>query len=228
MTDRIISGILYEDNYASGDYQDVHLVDLSKRQVVPLLEATEENLKGYGFLVDPDEYFSKKVQPILRQWPKEGWREVASGTGSGGGTIKGQFITSTHEDYYLATNTALDNRYVIGRVPQIKNKENTNSILVREANYHPDGGQIFVPLTQDKEIKFILLLAKEGDDIKPEDFRAFLFKGKKGFHINAKVWHKPPYTLSGDLIFANEQGAVHAVVCADIYAEHGKYLEICL
>jgi len=71
-----------------------------------------------------------------------------------------------------------------------------------------------------------LLLAKATDDVKAEDFKAFLFEGEKGFHIDAGTWHKPPYTLCGDLEFYNEQGAVHAVVCVDFFNEMGLYVEI--
>lgn len=226
-SERIIGGVVYEDNYASGDYKEAHLTPIEKRHVVPLLKATKENLEGYGELINPEDYFSGKFKPKVRQWPQEGWRPVAEGTGTGGGTIKGKFITSRFEDYYLATNTALNNKYIIGRVPAVK-RDAFNSILCRQCNFHPDGDQSFIVIPDGKTTpKFILLLAKPTHDVKLEDFRAFLFEGYVGFNISHSVYHKPAFAIDGDLLFYNEQGSVHAVVCVDTYKEFGKYLEIC-
>lgn len=223
---RMLGDTEYEYNYASNDYSKVHLASFGQRHVVPLLKSTKENLQGYGELIDPAEYFSGKVKTIISQWPRESWRPIDKGTGYGP-VAKGKFFVSTFEDYYVATNTTFDNRYIIGRVPSTK-REGLNSILVREANYHPCGGQIMVPISDGKTMpRFIMLLAKPTDDVKPEDFRAFLFEGDMGFQIFPKVWHKPIYSLCGEMHIANEQSEVHAVVCADIFDEFGKYLEIC-
>jgi len=95
----------------------------------------------------------------IKQWPSTGWRRVAEGTGAGGGTIKGSFRVSQHNDYFLATNSALQNNYVIGKV-----SEDHKGILVREANYHPDGGQIFLPkiTSHNTEVPLFVLFASLG------------------------------------------------------------------
>ena len=73
-----------------------------------------------------------------------------------GGTVEGNFSYTLDGKYMKATNEAVGGYYITGIL-------NENSILTREANYHPDGGQIFYPF---KSGPFILLLALPGDDIK--------------------------------------------------------------
>jgi hypothetical protein len=44
--------------------------------------ATDESLKGYGYLVRyQDEYTTEKKNFEIKQWPKPGWRELDPGTG---------------------------------------------------------------------------------------------------------------------------------------------------
>ena len=98
------------------------------------------------------------------------------------------------------------------------------SILTREANYHPDSGQVFYPVD---EVPFYLLLAKEGDDIKATDFVAFYFDGTVGCQIKPGIWHQPPYPVRR-AEFLNKQGAVHACVGYDSIEEEECWLEIIL
>jgi hypothetical protein len=51
---------------------------------------------------------------------------------------------------------------IAGRLPTGVAFDNRTHVLVREANYHPDGGQVFFPRDKDP---FIALLALPGDDI---------------------------------------------------------------
>lgn len=50
-------------------------------------------------------------------------------------------------------------------------------VVTREANYHPDGGQIVSP--RDKR-PFVALLALPSDDITPNKFVAFYCDGSFG------------------------------------------------
>ena len=67
---------------------------------------------------------------------------------------------------------------------------------VREANYHPDGGQVVCPVN---ESPFVILLSKgseEGgriqtDDVQPTDFQAYYCDGTFGLQIMPAVWHQP-------------------------------------
>jgi ureidoglycolate lyase len=86
-----------------------------------------------------------------------------------------------------------------------------------------------------------------GDDVKPQDFRAFWFDGNHGFQIAPGVWHQSPYTLpppaadgiaassesvtstkttQGVTVFRNKQTSVFVCVLMDSVAEFGVYLEV--
>ena len=49
---------------------------------IPLIKATNETLKGYGYLIDS--YKDSDIEIIT--WPKQGWREIDEGTGNEGGS----------------------------------------------------------------------------------------------------------------------------------------------
>lgn len=120
--------------------------------------------------------------------------------------------------FFRAQNLGLNNEpYVTGLL-------RGDSVLCREANYHPDSGQMFFPL-EYKE--FILLLALPSDEVKAKDFRAFYFDGSMGCMIHPGVWHQPPYPLCPtSTIFQNAQGAVHACVGYDSIEEEGIWLHV--
>tara|TARA_B100001964_G_scaffold214865_1_gene252779 strand:- start:891 stop:1517 length:627 start_codon:yes stop_codon:yes gene_type:complete len=193
-------------------YTENYLFDNVKKHTVPIIKATPENFKNYGYFVH--NYFSEKV--IIKQWPHTGWRKVADGTGYGGGTVEGNFSYTLDGKYMKATNDAVGGYYIIGIL-------NENSILTREANYHPDGGQIFFPF---KSGPFILLLALPGDNIKMDDFVGFYFKGSVGVQIFPGVWHQPAFPINGEATFVTKQGAVHACVVVDTVNEFNSWLEI--
>ena len=92
---------------------------------------------------------------------------------------------------------------------------------MREANYHPDGGQVFFPSNGDP---FVALLALPTDDIKLDHFKAFYFDGSFGVQIHADIWHQPIYPINDEATFLGKQGAVHACVAVDTVEEFGEYL----
>ena len=98
-------------------------------------------------------------------------------------------------------------------------------IFVRDANYHPDGGQVFYPKTRQP---FVMLLAPAttGDDVKPEDFTAFAFDGDGGFQIAPNVWHQAPLEADDVIVFNNKQSSVFACVGVDTVHEFGVYLRV--
>lgn len=191
---------------------------------VPLREATAEALCGYGRIVGPNEPWCVDIVP----WPSTG-RPVVPGTGVGGGTVTGSFDMVRQGGVLYAVNHAVRRRYITGWYgdPAAMNDEtppeDTTTILTHEANYHPDGGQIFFP--RDGK-SFVALLAKPRDDIAPDDFVAFHFDGSCGFHIDPGVWHQPLFPTGDVMTFDDEQGAVHACVGVDFVAEFGCYLRV--
>ena len=56
---------------------------------IPLIKATNDSLKGYGYLIDS--YEDSDIEIIT--WPKQGWREIDDGTGNEGGATEGSFDT---------------------------------------------------------------------------------------------------------------------------------------
>lgn len=185
------------------DYSDIH-----KYQIVdiPVMIATEENTQGFGnFVAD---YEAELVDIV--QWPYFGERILT--LGKGGGIVEGLFKIHWLNDLCFANNEAVAGSYITG-------KKIDNSILTHEANYHPDGSQVFFP----KEKKpFVLFLSKnKSDAIKPDDFVAFVFDGSKGFKIDPGIWHQPPFACTDSIVFQDKQSAVHACVSVHFADEFG-------
>ena len=128
-----------------------------------------------------------------------------------------------------ARNHAVDGNYVTGwltdpATASVKSLDaDPSRVLVREANYHPDGGQIFSP--RDRK-PFVALLALPGDDVSPADFVAFYCDGSFGIHIDPNVWHQPLFPLGERIVFDDKQGRVHACVACDFVKEAGVYLSV--
>ena len=120
---------------------------------IPLIKATNESLKGYGYLIDS--YENSDIEIVT--WPKQGWREIDKGTGNEGGATEGSFDTWWDGSTLYGQNNAVqhkseyevDGKYILGYSSSpdtlIKNQ---NYIFPKEmyiwhANYHPDGGNCF-------------------------------------------------------------------------------------
>ncbi|OWF50058.1 uncharacterized protein LOC110450914 [Mizuhopecten yessoensis] len=203
------------------DLDNAHDPKYGEPHKVPIVAATNENIRGYGNLVT--DFDAEKVEIV--PWPVSGRRPLCSGTGTFGGVAEGDFIHEWVGDRCKATSTAIgwgvDSDYFLGRLPKGVNADTKTSVLVREANYHPDGSQCFFP--KDR-LPFVALFALPGDDIKLEDFRAFYSDGSFGFHILPNVWHQPMIPIGQKAVIRNKQGAVHACVSVDTVDEFGKFL----
>jgi ureidoglycolate lyase len=194
-------------------------------QKVPSVRATAQALEGYGRLV-PE--FARGAVSIVT-WPQPGWRPLVPGTGNEGGLVQDSFVFERRGEIQHAVNQAVDRHYVTGWFadPATASAERAPSDVTRlythEANYHPDGGQVFSPT---RGTPFVALLAKPGDDVRPEDFVAFYFDGTYGVHINPSVWHQPVFPLDSRAVFDDKQGRVHACVAVDFISEFNCYLEV--
>ena len=137
--------------------------------------------------------------------------------------MSGAFRYRWEGEYLKAVNDAVGGDYVNGRLPCDVLPSNRTHVLVREANYHPDGGQVFYPKSKSP---FVALLALPGDEVKPQDFVAFYFDGSFGLQIKANIWHQPIYPVDDEAEFDGKQGAVHACVAIDIMDEFETYLKV--
>ena len=63
------------------------LMNKSEAVEIPLIKATNETLKGYGYLIDS--YENSDIEIVT--WPKQGWRNIDEGTGNEGGSTEGSF-----------------------------------------------------------------------------------------------------------------------------------------
>jgi ureidoglycolate lyase len=192
---------------------------------VPLVVATAENLRGYGHMV-PD---FETGEVTIVTWPQPGWRPIVPGTGAEGGVVQDVFEMVRRGEVQHAVNHAVGRSYITGwfadpaTASESRAPVDTSRIFTHEANYHPDGGQIFSPRDG---AAFVALLAKPGDDVTPDDFVAFFCDGTFGLHIDPGVWHQPLFPLGERATFDDKQGRVHCCIAVNFLAEFGCYLEV--
>jgi hypothetical protein len=205
------------------DYLDPKLPARLARIHMPILEATNPALAGYGFLVDdPNDC------PIeIVRWPAQGARPVDEDSGDQGGTTEGVFVSEWRGDILYGRNEAVDGHYILAYAcdPESANTHHASlpeRMMLWHANYHPDGGQLFFPLDR---APFYVPLALAGDDVTPDRFVCFRFDGRQGLYIHPNIWHEGVFTLQGTQRFFDRQGAVHARVSVDFAREFGCLLE---
>jgi ureidoglycolate lyase len=192
---------------------------------VPLINATDQSLRGYGHIV-PE--FARHPVTIVT-WPQPGWRPIVPGTGNEGGIVEDSFAMERRGEIQHAVNRAVGRSYITGwfsdpaTASQERQPIDTSRIYTHEANYHPDGGQVFSPRGG---AAFVALLAKPGDDVRPEDFIALHCDGSFGIHIDPGVWHQPVFPIGPIAVFDDKQGRVHACIAVDFVSEFGCYLEV--
>ncbi len=192
---------------------------------VPLIEATDKTVKGYGCLVDdPDD-----CEIEIVRWPAAGWRPVDDGTGDEGGWVEGIFHGDWRGDVLYGSNDAVNGRYVLGwsTDPQTASAERQtvprDLVLLWHMNYHPDGGQLFHPLDHKP---FVVPAALPGDDLTPEKVVAFWCDGSRGLYIHPGIWHEGIFPVEDTQRFLDRQGRVHARISCDIGREFGVYLSV--
>jgi len=197
---------------------------------VPLIDATETTLAGYGEIVrDP---YGHRIEIV--KWPVRGWRQLDAGTGDEGGTTEGVFACEWRGNRLYGRNEAVDGNYIIGfrqppgtavaaAVDAAAGVEVPTRVLLWHANYHPDGGQLFWPLDGQP---FVVPAALPGDDIKPEQFVAFRSDGSFGIYIHPDIWHEGTFPIAPAGRFFDKQGKVHARVSVDLAGEFGVLLAV--
>lgn len=209
------------------DIDDMPSLDDSNIRVtsVKVVVATKESFADYGRLV----YDYDNEDVIIETWPAAGWRPIEKGTGNEGGIAEGLFVFNRLGGLMVSRNHAVNGHYISGwfNDPATASAQDIevdySRVLVREANYHPDGGQVFFPADGSP---FVALLALPGDTIKPDDFVAFYCDGSFGIQILPNIWHQPIFPLRSSATFKGKQGKVHACVACDFVKEFGCYLSV--
>lgn len=208
------------------DYLNPHIPPELPRHEVPLVKATEKNLKGYGRLVAAEELDDYPIEIV--RWPATGWRSVDEGTGDEAGTVSGDFDFYWEGDMFRGRNRAVGSEYLFGwsKNPKVARTDATDEpkrVLLWHANYHPDGGQLFFPKNGES---FIAPLALPGDYVQPNRFKGFLITGGMGLYIHPNVWHETLVPLTTPATFFDRQGAVHARVSVNFPEEFGVFLSV--
>ena len=214
-------------NFAGVDLDRMPSIARGEAGVVaaPLVAATDVSLAGCGRLVH--DFAAARL--TLVPWPKPTGRPLVPGTGAEGGEVADRFEMVREGQVQRAVNHAVGRAYVTGwladpaTADSSRPPDDASRLYTHEANYHPDGGQIFFPRDG---AAFVALLARPGDDVRPEDFVAFAFDGSAGVHIDPGVWHQPVFPLAASATFDDRQGRVHACVSVDFVGEFGVYVAV--
>ncbi|KAA3622706.1 MAG: ureidoglycolate hydrolase [Proteobacteria bacterium] len=209
---------------AAPDYLNPAIPRGLARVRLPMVDATDENIAPYGYLVDDPE--ERGIE--IRRWPASGRRPVDPDSGDEGGTTEGVFHGEWRGDILYGRNEAVGGHYILGYgaepacatdgAPKAPER-----ILLWHANYHPDGAQLFFPLDPGP---FVAPLALPGDDVRPQDFICFRFDGSRGLYIHPDIWHEGVFPLGAGQRFFDRQGAVHARVSVDFAREFHCLLEV--
>lgn len=205
---------------------------------VPVVDATEATLEGYGHLISSaDERTVEKKNFEIKAWPTTGWRQLDPHTGDEAGTVEGEFAVRWHGDYFFGHNLAIaseNNFYLdgLGAPPEVASREEATASDRRQihlwmSDYHPDGAQLFWPLTPTA-FTVCLGLASHGDDVRPAHMRAFRVPRGKGVYLHPSTWHNGVYVPPGEAprTFLTRQGRVHARVSVSWAAEFGELLRV--
>ena len=215
---------------------------------VRLEPATDAALSGLGRLFrDPATMTVASGTFEIVKWPVAGWRQLDPGTGDEAGTTEGTFEVEWQGDYYVGRNNAVateNNVYLdgLGAPPERASRNppgdsasaaaaprgGGDAIYLWMSDYHPDGGQLFWPLCDGVPYVVCLGPGERGDDIRPEDMRAFLVPPSTGLYIHPGTWHNGVYVHQrhSPASFLTRQGRVHARVSASWAAEFNLLLRI--
>ncbi|HXZ60037.1 MAG TPA: ureidoglycolate lyase [Steroidobacteraceae bacterium] len=192
----------------------------------PLVVATSASLEGYGLLVEDPKTFPIEIVT----WPAQGWRAIDAGSGNQGGVTEGLFEFCWQGETLYARNHAVGDSYLFGwsnwpEEAAAGGGAARARALIWRANYHPDGGQLFYPLTGQS---FVVPLALPGDDVTPQSFVSFWCDGRQGLYLHPSVWHGAVVPHDDEARFLDRQGRVHARVSVDFVKEFGCYLGVSL
>lgn len=208
----------------AADYMNPGIDAGLRTQSIPVLDASHESFAKYGKTFKSLD----EIDLEIVRWPAQGWRPVDEDSGDEAGFTEGDFHCYWDGDILYGRNEAVGGNYILGyatdpAAAKTGHQMPAHRILLWHANYHPDGGQAFLPL-EDKP--YYVPLALPGDDIRPEDFVCFRFDGSTGCYIHPNIWHEGVFVAEGSHCFRDRQGRVHARVSVDFAREFQCLLEV--
>ncbi|KAH9954136.1 allantoicase [Russula dissimulans] len=91
-------------------------------------------------------------------------------------------------------------------------------VMLNALERHPFTNQAFLPMGQDKNSLYLVVVAKNGQEDRPDlgTLRAFAARGNQGIVYNTGVWHQPMTVLDGPMDLAcveTQVGNGNAVDC---------------
>ena len=104
------------------DYLNPGIPDGLRRVRMPVIEATNAALDGYGFLVDDPE----DCEIEIVRWRPQGWRPVDDDTGDEGGTTEGVFVSEWRGDILYGRNEAVGGHYVLAYATEPSRADETH------------------------------------------------------------------------------------------------------
>ena len=96
--------------HAAPDYLNPNLPAHLHTVGMPVVVATNEALRGFGFMVDDPQL----VKIEIVRWPSTGRRPVDADSGDEGGTAEGTFICEWKGDVLFGRNAAVGGHYLLG------------------------------------------------------------------------------------------------------------------
>lgn len=77
-------------------------------------------------------------------------------------------------------------------------------VLLKALERHPFTNQAFLPMSQDGDKVYLVVVAKNGPDDRPDigTLRAFVARGNQGIAYNTGIWHQPMTVLDGPMVLA--------------------------
>jgi len=77
-------------------------------------------------------------------------------------------------------------------------------VLLKALERHPFTNQAFLPMSQEGDKVYLVVVAKNGPDDRPNigTLRAFVARGNQGITYNTGIWHQPMTVLDGPMDLA--------------------------
>ncbi|WP_169570222.1 ureidoglycolate lyase [Sneathiella limimaris] len=130
----------------------------------------------------------------------------------------GDVIETSGSDYFLINNGSTRRYHDLAKIEILEGGRPLINIFqatplsyplaVKMVERHPHGSQAFIPLGSNP---YLVLVAKAGEDVTPEDLEAFIATSDQGVNYHAGTWHHPVLALDGvsDFLVVDRGGEGH-------------------